>query len=66
MVVMGNFLGNGEKNDRFFGIGFGMFDCAATKFGMGFHDLPLFRRQFARLEQDVIGNADFADIVQRG
>ena len=31
---------------------------------MGAHDLPLFRRQFARLEEHRIGDAYLADVVQ--
>src|SRR5581483_7085149 len=31
---------------------------------VGLHDLPLFGSVFARLEQDAVGNAYLADIVQ--
>ena len=31
--------------------------------GVGLHDDALFRRQLAGLEQDVVGQADLADVV---
>ena len=36
----------------------------ATEFGVLLHDLHLRGRQFSRLEQDVVGGAHFADVVQ--
>jgi hypothetical protein len=32
---------------------------------MGLHDHPFFGAQLARLEQDMVGYADLADVMQR-
>ena len=37
---------------------------AAAMFGVGLHDLEFFRRQPAGLEQDLVGNGHFANVVQ--
>ena len=65
VVVAGDLLGDGEEFDRLFCIGFGLGDGVAAQFGMGLHDFEFFRAQLAGLLQDVVGNADLADIVQR-
>ena len=43
----------------------GLLDRVAAERRVGLHDLELFRRQLARLEQDAVGDADLADVVQR-
>ena len=42
----------------------GLLDGVAAELGVGAHDLPLLRGQLARFEQDVVGNAHLADVVQ--
>ncbi len=65
MVTLGNFLGKLQK---------AVFrpqqelcspDGVAANSGMSLHYRKLLHREFAGLEQNAVGNAHFADIVQR-
>ncbi len=65
VVVERDLLGDGEKIDTLLGILLGLLDGLVAEPCMGFHDDPFLGRQLARLEQDVVGNTDLADVVQR-
>lgn len=41
-------------------------DHLQATFGVGLHDLPLAAAEGGRLQQDVVGNSDLADVVHWG
>ena len=64
MVPACDLLGLREKGDGGVDVAFGQHDGIAAKQRMCFHHRPFFRRQLAWLEQDGIGNANLADVMQ--
>ena len=65
LVAVGDFLGHAEERHAHAQAPLGLLDGIAPQRGVGFHDLELLHRQLARLEQDGVGDADLADVVQR-
>ncbi|MOA02414.1 hypothetical protein D3C78_1218650 [compost metagenome] len=66
MVPVSYLLGQGEEGQWLLHIPLGLLDGIAAELGVGAHDLPLLGGQLAWLEQNMVGNADLADVVQRG
>ncbi len=65
VMAQRDLLGECEEFDRRIGIALGLLDRLRTEPRMRLHDVELFGGQASRLAQDVVGNADFADVVQR-
>ena len=63
-MAVGDFLGEAQKGNLPAQFAFGLNDGVAPQRRVGFHDLEFLGLQLARLEQDLIGNADLADVVQ--
>ena len=66
MVPAGNLLGQRKKVQRHLDVGFGALDGVTAQPGMRLHDRPLISGQLFRFEQDMVGNANLADVVQGG
>ena len=66
LVPLGDFLGAGQEVHAGAQRLFRMFDGRAPQGGVGFHDGEFMGFEPSRFQQDLVGNADLADIVQRG
>ncbi len=65
LVAVGDFLGHAQERHPHAQPPLGVLDGVAAERGVGLHDLELLGGELARLEEDAVGNADLADVVQR-
>jgi hypothetical protein len=65
VVPVGDFLGQGEELQRHLDVLLGLLDGFAAQSGVRLHHHPFVGRERPGLQQDVVGNADLADVVQR-
>ena len=64
VVVPCNLAAHLQKHPRETVLPSHLLQRAAADGGVGLHDGPFFWRQLARFQQDVVGQAHFADVVQ--
>jgi len=65
LVIERDFLGAGEEGHFHAKLFLRVFDGVFAQRGVGLHDLEFFRLELAGLEQDAVGDADLADIMER-
>lgn len=65
VVPVGDLAGEGEEGHRLLGVVLGTFDGLCAQPGRGLHDRPFLGGELARLEQNMVGNADLADVMER-
>ncbi|MNG41382.1 hypothetical protein D3C84_1305310 [compost metagenome] len=64
-MAVSDFLGQTKEVDVYPQLVFGMLNGVAPQRRVGLHDLELLWGEAPGLEEDAIGDADLADIVQR-
>ena len=64
LMTEGNLLGNGEKLDLRAEPVLGELDGIPAEQGVVLHDFQLVRLVATRLQQDAVGDADFADVME--
>ncbi len=66
VMPKGNFINAGEEANLRAELVFGLPNGVGTEARMGLHDLHFFDAETTRFVKYAVGDADFADIVQRG